>query len=76
MRGLIGSLIRGAPPRHVAYGLWCAVRRTRALRGSAVPLARGTSSVVTETTGAFSHLLEKALRALATHHRQARAERF
>eukprot|EP00966_Prymnesium_polylepis_P029806 692247-Prymnesium_polylepis.1 len=26
----------------LAYGLWCAVRRCRALRGSAVPLARGT----------------------------------
>eukprot|EP00966_Prymnesium_polylepis_P154459 3566328-Prymnesium_polylepis.1 len=36
----------GSPRRHiilpiVAYGLWCAVRRCRALRGSAVePLAR------------------------------------
>eukprot|EP00966_Prymnesium_polylepis_P033039 768675-Prymnesium_polylepis.1 len=27
--------------RDQLYGLWCAVRRYRALRGSAVPLARG-----------------------------------
>eukprot|EP00966_Prymnesium_polylepis_P067764 1574672-Prymnesium_polylepis.2 len=34
----------------MAYGLWCAVRRCRAPRGSAVPLARGTCRLSTQRT--------------------------